>query len=140
MNMQKFIMATLAGTVTSFIAAYLVYALALNNYMSANSMEGLMNASPDFIWVILGHVVYSALAAYVFMKWANISTAVGGMKGGAILGLGFTLGTSLLYLGVSNMYTGGLAPAIVDALGGVIVWAIGGLGVGAALGMGKNKE
>ena len=138
MDTTKFLTGTLAGTVTSFIAGFLLYGLALKDYMSSNIMEGMHNDPPNFVWLVIGHIIFAALVTYIFLKWAGISTAIGGAKAGFILGLLFSAGMSAFFLGTSNFYAGGIPTALVDVLANSIIWAFGGLGVGWALGRGGS--
>ena len=131
MDTKQLLLGTLAGTVTSFIAGFLLFGLALTNYMAANSgyiAEGKME------WIITGHVVFSLFVTYIFLKWAGIKTLGSGLSAGAVIGLLVTLGTNAFLLGATEMWPGGLVPALVDTAANVIVWAAGGAGVGWALG------
>ena len=139
MDTKNFVMGSVAGAVTSFIAGFLFYGLALKSYLAANKMEGVMNDPPNFVLVILAHLVFGAFLCYIFQKWAGISTLVGGAKAGATIGLLFSLANAILWLGTSNIYTGGAAPALVEVLVGVVIWAAGGAGVGWALGRSKTE-
>jgi hypothetical protein len=138
MDAKKFLIGTLAGTVTSFIVAYLLYGMLLHSYMASNSMEGVGKETPDFLWVVLGHIFFSAGVTYIFLKWAGIKTIAAGATGGFIIGLLFSLGWDFTMLGTSNIMTGGVTMAVVDAIAGGIIWAAGGAGVGWALGLGKE--
>lgn len=135
MDTKKFIIATLAGTITSFIAGWLIYGMALHGYMVSNTVEGANKEMPDFLWLVLGHICFAALVTYIFMKWAGIRTLSAGLTGGFIIGILVSLGYDFASYGVGNYFTS-LAPVFVDAIAGAVVWAIGGAGVGWALGLG----
>jgi hypothetical protein len=64
---------------------------------------------------------------------------MGGLTGGLIIGLLFSLGSSCLFLATSNIYTGGIASAIVDSIAGTVIWAACGAVIGMVLGLGKKE-
>lgn len=89
---SKVIVAALLGALASFILGFLIYGLLLMDYMSANMIPGAMKTEAEmgassFIFLYLGTLASSLLLAYVFDRWANIRTAGGGAKAGALLGL-----------------------------------------------------
>ena len=135
MDTSKLFMGTIAGTITSLIAGFLIFGLALSSYMTDNmvGIEGEL-----WHWVIIGHVFLALLLTYIYAKWAGISTAMSGLKAGLIIGLLVCLGYNFLMLGTTGLFTGGLSTAIIDAVGGMIIWGAGGAGVGWALGRGAS--
>ena len=137
MDIQKFALATLAGTITSFITAYLIYGLALHGYMETNIMAGLGKAEPDFMWLIIGHVFLGMVVTYIFMK-AGINNLKDGLMVGLTLGILIGLGYNMVNHGTTNMFTGGLATVLLVTVADGIIWAIAGAGVAWALGMGKG--
>ena len=139
MDTKKFVIATLAGTVTSFIVGFLIYGLALQSYMASNTMAGVNKDTPDFLWLVLAHVCFAMAVTYIFMKWAGISTVGAGLTGAFVIGLLISLGYDFAMYGTSNMMSG-ISMVLVDAVASAVVWAAGGAGVGWALGMGGGGE
>jgi hypothetical protein len=133
MNEQKFLIATLAGTVTSVVVGFLVYGLALNNFMTANMMAGLMKDPPEWAYLVLGQFAGSALLAMVIGRWAATGGAQVGFKIGAQVGLLMALAFDLTMLATSNMMAGFRVVA-VDVVASTVITAITGAAVGAALG------
>ncbi|MCZ6675093.1 MAG: hypothetical protein O7C75_19340 [Verrucomicrobia bacterium] len=133
MDTKKLLIGTVAGTVTSFIAGFLVFGLALKSYMATNST---FQDSPDFVWIVIGHIIFSLLITYIFLQWAGIKTVVEGLKAGALIGLLVALSYNSFFLATSDVFTGGITTAIVAAIGDTIIWATCGAGVGWALGRG----
>jgi hypothetical protein len=132
MNTTKLLTATITGTVVSFVLGYLIYGMALAGYMEANSSIG---GELDYMWLILGHIVFSFFVAYIFLQWAGISTAQGGAKAGALIAFLTTLSINWLYLGGSDVWAGPV-PTVVDAVGAAVVWAVAGAAVGWVIGRG----
>ena len=137
MDTSKMIMATIVGAFTSFIAGFLIYGLALHMYFAENT-SGMLE-EPNFVWLIVGHLSFSFLTTYIFMKWAGIKSLATGASAGVIIGILFTLGHVSFALGTSEMYNS-ITPAFVDTVAGAVVWMFGGAGVGWWLGRGETKE
>jgi hypothetical protein len=139
MDTKKFLLGTLAGTVTSFIVGFLIYGLALQSYMASNTMAGVNKATPDFLWLVLAHVCFAMAVTYIFMKWAGISTIGAGAAGAFVIGLLISLGYDFSMYGTSNIMSG-MSMIAVDAVASAVIWAAGGAGVGWALGLGGGGE
>ena len=89
---SKIIVAALLGALATFILGFICYGLLLMDYMSSNMIPGAMKTEAEmgassYIFLFLGTFASSLLLAYVFDRWANIRTAGGGAKAGALLGL-----------------------------------------------------
>ena len=136
MDSTKLLTGTIAGTITSFITGFLIFGLALAGYMGENTA---MKVEPNFVWLVVGHIIFAFLLTYIFLQWAGIKTVNGGLKAGLTIGLLIGLGYNAVLLGNSDLFTGGVVPAVIDAIGGAIIWAAGGAGVGWALGRGEGS-
>jgi len=139
MNTNKFLTGTIVGGAAWFILGYLVWGLLLMSFMESNmgSASGVMKT--DFAWwaLILGNLCWGALLAFIFLKWANISTFGSGAKAGAILGLLIGAGYDFVMYATSNLMN--LTAAVVDIIATTVVSAIVGGLVGAVLGRGKSE-
>ena len=82
MNSKSFVIATLVGAVTSFIAGYLVYGVILHEYMMSNSLAGFAK-DPDFLWIIVSHILLGAGLTYIWMKWGRYQDLYGWLTGRA---------------------------------------------------------
>jgi hypothetical protein len=132
MNTNKFLLATLAGAVILFLSGGLIYGLILPNIgIPPPESECLIEGGP--IWIpILSDILFSGVFAYIFAKWANISTFLTGFKTGAILGAVLGLIISLMFYGTVNIFSTQIFPIAVISffirfglLGGVIGWILG---------------
>ena len=99
---------------------------------------GLMKETPTWIPLILANFVSAFLLAYIFDKWATISTFIGGLKGGAIVWFLISLAYQLMFVAFMNL-SKNYIPPIADVAGAIIMGAIGGGVIGQVLGM-MNKE
>ncbi len=138
--MNKIIIAGLVGGVVAFVLGFLVWGLALSSFLEANtgSATGVMRDESDFLWIpmILGHISWGILFAYIFGQWANISTFATGTSAGATLGflIGFTY--EMINLGSTHLTT--LTGSIVNIIAMTVVSALVGGVVAIMLGRGKD--
>jgi hypothetical protein len=122
----KFYLSGLAGSVVFFLLGWFVYEILLMNFYTANTYqyEGLMMATPK-IWVlVLSILVQGFFLAFLFERWAGISTFKGGLIAGLITGLFVTAMFDLSVYSMMHLYRGRLV--IADILISAVVWAIAG--------------
>lgn len=140
--LKRVLAATVAGGIAFFVLGFLIYALLLEETVMKPNMNvypGLMNEMPQWIPLILANLVSAFLLAYIFDKWASISTFVGGLKGGAVVWFLISLTFQLMFLAFMNLHKNYIPP-FVDVLVSTLMGAIGGGVIGAVLGMMKKTE
>ena len=136
MAAKQFTMATLAGGVAVFVMGFLLYGLALADFFAGNAgtATGVMK-EPLLMWsLILGQVTFAAFLVMV-MGWRGDSSALAGLKTGALVGLISGLGASLTGYGVAN--TSNLMATLVDPVVYMVQLGVGGAVIGVVLGMGS---
>ena len=133
MKSNKILIGGLLGGVTSFLLGWIIYGVILTDAM-ASPVAGLMKPEAEMIWwALIGSCLAQGfLLSYVFGKWANITTAVGGATAGATLGVLIALSYDLGFYSMSNMFTMGtmvmdvaMATIINAAVGAVVGWWLG---------------
>ncbi|HCK20824.1 MAG TPA: hypothetical protein DHW15_01255 [Bacteroidetes bacterium] len=138
MNAQQRILATLAGTVVSFLMGYILYALALGSFFEAHmgTAENVAKTD-DMVWwaLVAGNVFLAYLLVYIFGKWANIKTFGAGLQAGAMIGLIIGFGYDMIAFGTTN--TMDLTAALVDPFVTAVMLGVTGGVVGWMLGRGK---
>ena len=86
--LARVLAATVAGGVTFFILGFIVFGLILDPMVfkpnTSPETAKLMKDPPAWAFLVLGNFVAAFLLAYIFDKWATISTFVGGLIGGAV--------------------------------------------------------
>jgi hypothetical protein len=131
MSIKKVSIAGIAGGVVAFFAGWLVYGILLKDFMAEHMNMSIHRAETDFIWwaMIASHLVWAVLLAYIFNRWANITTLGAGFSAGAVISLLVSLGYGLSFYGMSTLYTDltGLAVDIVTStvMGGIIGAVVG---------------
>ena len=136
MKTSKLLMAGVAGGVTYFILGFLLYGLLLMDFFTRNATVNVSRENMVWWSLILGNLLLGFLLAYVFGKWANIKTFMGGLTGGAIFGILFAGGLDFTMHGTSDMMT--MTGILVDIVVNTVMIAITGGVVGLVLGMGKE--
>ena len=133
MSTNRFVLATLAGGIAVFMVGGLIYGVLTVSFFEANqgSAVGVMRATPDYVHLFLGQLVFGALLTVVIGKWAGQSGAGAGLRIGAAFGalLGFAM--DLTMFGVTNISN--ITATLVDPFFTMIQMGIGGAVVGAVL-------
>ena len=140
--LARVLAATVAGGIAFFVLGFLIYGLVLEQSVmkpNMNEFTGLMNEVPNWIPLVLANFVSAFLLAYIFEKWASISTFVGGMKGGAVVYFLIALSFQLMFIAFMNLHKNYI-PVVADVVGSTVMGAIGGGVIGAVLGMMKKSE
>ena len=127
--------ATLGGGIVCLLLGWLIFGVALFDFFKANTVEyaGLMKNPPDWIPLILFHIAWAGLIAFIFEYWAGIKTFMTGMKGGALITFGVILVFTMQLAAFMNYYKG-ITPILVDILVATAIGAIGGGVIGLILG------
>ena len=82
MKTKNFLVSGLVGGIASFFLGWLIWGILFKDFFpqpeeSTNSMA----------MIFLGSLSFGLLFSYIFVKWAQISTAGTGAQAGAVLGL-----------------------------------------------------
>ena len=83
MNWTKFTLSTLIGGVAYFLLGWLVYGILLKDVLAIPAeLQGTVQYPEDQFKISLmfaSCLVWAALFSLIFMRWANISTFMGGL-------------------------------------------------------------
>ena len=141
MDSKKFLTGTLVGGIAFFFLGYLIYGMALVNFMSshAGSATGVQKSMEEFTWwaLIVGNLASGALLSYIFLKWANVSSFASGASAAAVVGFFASMGFDMVMFATSNLMD--LTAIVVDILAFTVMNAVVGGIIGVVLGMGKKS-
>ena len=141
MDTKKFLTGTLVGGIAYFFLGYLIYGMALADFMAthAGTATGVQKSMEEMVWwaLIVSNLSWAALMTYIFLKWANISSFGGGASAAAIIGFLMTLGMDLLMFATSNVID--MTGMIADVAAATVMHAVVGGAIGAVLGMGSKS-
>lgn len=82
MKTKNFLVSGLAGGIADFLLGWLFYGI-----IFMDSFPQPEESSNAMVMIFLGCITFGLFIAYIFTKWANISTAGTGAKAGAVIGL-----------------------------------------------------
>ena len=84
MKSNKILIGGLLGGLTSFLLGWILYGVIFRDTMTS-PIAGLMKSDADMVWwaLILSSLFQGLLISYIFGRWANITTAMGGASAGA---------------------------------------------------------
>lgn len=124
MNAKNILISGLVGSIVYFLLGWLFYGILFTDIYPS---EG----EPNLLFIYLGGLTFALMIAYVFDKWAKISTATTGAIGGGTLGVFYALSMNFfMYSSMEVNYTSiGLDVAITFVMsaimGGVMAFVIG---------------
>ena len=80
--------ATPISGIVLFFLGYLIYGILIESFFldHTGSATNVMKTEMKFWPLILGNLSLAALLSYIFLKWAGITTFVGGLKTAATIG------------------------------------------------------
>lgn len=136
--MKKMLIGTIAGGVTFFVLGAVIYGAILGGFYAANlgSATGVLRELPIVWAMVVSQLGMAAAVTYVFLR-ADVETAFGGLKTGAIFGLLLGIAISFDLYSVTNWSNATVA--FVEPLVWVVRTALAGAVIGWTLGMGSSK-
>ncbi|HJS52393.1 MAG TPA: hypothetical protein VJ781_10875 [Pyrinomonadaceae bacterium] len=131
----KTIVAAVAGGVVFFLLGFLIFGIALNQYMQSMTVPypGLFKVQPNFVAIALFTLTWGGLLAMIFDYWADIRTFAGGAIAGAIVMFLIAFAHEMQTKAFMVLSIGYI-PVIVNVLVTAFMGAIAGGVVGAVLG------
>ncbi|MEO8068756.1 MAG: DUF1761 family protein [Flavobacteriales bacterium] len=137
----KVLLAALAVGVASFFLGWLVYGILLDPYMKANTtVEGLAimknMENMNMMGMAIANLAGGLLVAWLLSRM-GITTAMGGLFPGAVIGCLMTVMYDMFFYSMMNMYSSKMV-VIVDVLASTVFYAVLGAVAGWVLGMGRK--
>ncbi|HNX44618.1 MAG TPA: hypothetical protein PKI35_09300 [Bacteroidales bacterium] len=136
----KFIASGLFGGIINFFLGWLVYGKLLMPFLNANTIhyEGLTKEMPVLWMLVISCLATGYFLAFIFKRWAGISTLKGGLIGGLIIGFFIAVMYDFSLMSMWNLYN--LKAILVDALATVVIYGITGAAIGWGLAVREKKE
>ncbi|MEX0997713.1 MAG: hypothetical protein WDZ45_11745 [Flavobacteriaceae bacterium] len=82
MKTKNFLVSGIVGGIVYYLLGWLFYGILLKDFFPQPEMT-----SNTMIFILLGCLTYGLFIAYLYTKWAQISTAATGAGAGAVIGL-----------------------------------------------------
>ena len=128
MKTKNFLVSGVAGGITAFLLGWLLYGILFKETFPQP------DETPNTMLLIaLGSLTFGFFIAYIFVKWAQISTLSTGLKAGAVIGLFIEL-----YFGLFHMVMNPDTTFQLFALDVVLTIIMGAI-VGAIIAMVNGK-
>lgn len=140
MNTSKLLIASIIGAIVNFLGGWVIYGMLLEKIMKENmtpEAQTLHKTEPNLAGIFVAGLIMSLLFAYIFEKYANIRTLVGGAVLGAIMGALITLSIDIQFWSMLTIFSS-MNAILFDLIGGTVLSAL----VGAAIGwfLGFNRK
>lgn len=128
MKTKNFLVSGIAGGIVDFLLGWLFYGM-----LFKDSFPQPEESSNSMIMIFLGCLTYGLFMAYIFTKWAQITTAVTGAKAGATISLFIALAMNFFNMAMDS--GAALQTAALDVAIGIVMGAI----IGAVIGLVNGK-
>lgn len=118
------LLATLAAAVTMFVLGYVIWGMVLPGILEDNMMgPDMMKDPPDFIFLIISHLIGSFALSTIYGKWARgYHSAGGGLEYGIWIGIFAGISYALLWYATATMMD--LSGHIIDGVATLIFFAL----------------
>jgi hypothetical protein len=130
---SKVLVGAVIGGVVYFLLGWIIYGMLLMDTMANYFTCARAEDDMQMLYIIIGNLLQGLLLAYIFSKWASISTFSGGAVAGGTIGLLMALSIDCIMYATSTVITsptGIIIDAVIVAVmsaiaGGVIGWWLG---------------
>jgi len=128
MKTKNFLISGIAGGIVDFFLGWIFYGM-----LFKDSFPQPEEGSNAMVMIFLGCITFGLFTAYIFTKWAQISTAITGAKAGAVIGLFVALFSNFFNMAMTT--DGSIQTAALDVGIGIVMTAI----IGAVIGVINGK-
>ena len=127
MKTKNFLVSGIVGGIVDFFLGWIFYGM-----LFKDSFPQPEESTNSMVMIFLGCITFGLFIAYIFTKWASISTAVTGAKAGAIISLFIGLSMNFFNLAMDSSAT--MQTAALDVAIGIVMGSIIGAVIGAVNG------
>ena len=128
MKTKNFLVSGIVGGIVDFFLGWIFYGMLFNDFFPQPEKN-----SNAMVMIFLGCVTFGLFIAYIYTKWAQISTAITGAKAGAVIGLFIALFSNFFNMAMTT--DGSIQTAALDVGIGIVMTAI----IGAVIGVINGK-
>lgn len=127
MKTKNFLVSGISGGIADFLLGWLFYGIIFKD-----SFPQPDESSNAMVMIFLGCITFGLFMAYIFTKWAQITTAATGAKAGAVIGLFVGLFYNFFNMAMDSSAT--MQMVAMDVAIGIVMAAIVGAVIGAVNG------
>ncbi len=128
MKTKNFLVSGIAGGIVDFFLGWIFYGM-----LFKDSFPQPEEGTNSMVMIFLGCITFGLFLAYIFTKWAQISTLATGAKAGAIIG--FFIGLSMNFFNLAMTSDANIQTAALDVGIGIVMTAI----IGAVIALVNGK-
>ncbi len=128
MKTKNFLVSGLVGGIVDFLLGWLFYGMIFKDFFPQPDEEN----SNALIFIFIGCLIFALFIAYIYTRWAQISTAATGAKAGAIIGLFVSLFYNFFNMAMDTSAT--VQMIALDVAISIVMTAIIGAVIGAVNG------
>jgi len=128
MKTKNFLVSGVVGGIVDFLLGWLFYGIIFKD-----SFPQPEESSNTMIMIFLGCITFGLFVAYIFTKWAQITTLATGAKAGAVIGLFISLFHNFFNMAMNSEAT--FQMFALDVVIGIVMASI----IGAVIGMINGK-
>lgn len=128
MNAKKFLVSGVVGGIINFLLGWLFYGIIFMDQFPVKEGE-VMNMT----LIALGSLVWGLFVAYIFTKWAHISTWSTGLQAGAIIGLFLALYYDIFYHSMKEIAAINWQLIALDIVITIVITAVSGAAIAIVL-------
>ena len=142
----KVIVGGLVGAIVMFLLGWLIYGMLLGMLLPEmfGMPEGSEPGATSLLWIFIANLAVGLLLAYVFSRWANISTPMGGLMAAMVIGLLLAVCFDSYVMAFPEMYTEDhqmtIGSMIVDVIASTLITMGGGATIGWYFGRGNSAS
>jgi len=125
MNVKNFLISGIIGGIVDFLLGWVFYGMIFKDLYPQNENTNL-------VFIFLGCMTFGLFVAYIFTKWAGITSAITGLQAGAVIGLFTSLSMNFF------MYSG-MVLNLQNMITDIVITTILGAAVGAAVAFTNGK-
>lgn len=96
MKTKNFLISGIAGGVTNFLLGWLLFGILFKDMFPQPAED-----TNSMLFIALSSLTFGLFVAYIFVKWAQISTVTTGLKAGAIIGFFTELCYDFFYMAMN---------------------------------------
>ena len=127
MKTKNFLVSGIVGGIVDFFLGWIFYGMIFKD-----SFPQPEESTNSMVMIFLGCITFGLFIAYIFTKWASISTVTTGAKAGAIISL--FIGLAMNFFNLAMDSTAAMQTAALDVAIGIVMGAIIGAVIGAVNG------
>ncbi|MFK7957126.1 MAG: hypothetical protein AB8B96_13610 [Lysobacterales bacterium] len=105
-SLSALVISTVASSITMMMLGFLLYGVLFASLFKEGAivLPGVMRATPQILWIVVGQVGFGVLVSLV-VSWRGALSFLGGAWTGVVFGFLMATGVDFAQYGTSNLWT-----------------------------------